>query len=279
MIEKRMNSVLEEPVSSAVMSRYSNIVWGAVFAGVVLAMVIELTLGLLGSGLGLSTINVAEGGNLKALSIGALFWWILSAMVAFYIGGMISGRLANIPRRTDGMIHGLVTWAVSTIIMLFLLTSTVGLVIAGSFSFLKGTGEMAAPIIGDAMNAALPEETRNDIQRIWDQRGTGEDITQPLMTSLIAMASSDSPDIRREEIVNLMTSNTNLSDNEARNFVRRWEMSMPEIKQKAQDAAQAASKATGKGALASFVMLALTGFMAALGGSVGSPHWSEQEII
>jgi hypothetical protein len=278
MIEKRMKSVIEEPVSSAILSRYSNIVWGAVFAGVVLAMVVELSLGLLGSGLGLSTINVAEGANLKALSVGALFWWIFSAMVAFYIGGMIAGRLANIPRRVDGMIHGLITWAVSTIIMLFLLTSTIGLVISGGFSFLKGSGEVAAPMVGNAVTAALPEETRNDIQRIWDQRGTGEDITQPLMTSLIGMASSDNPDMRREEIVNLMTSNTNLSDDEARNFVRRWEQSMPEIRQKAQDTAQAASKATGKGALASFVMLALTGFMAALGGSVGSPHWSEQEV-
>lgn len=141
--------------------------WGAIFGGTLIALVAQLLLSLLGLGIGLSTINpMSEGGNPAAgLGIGAAIWWVVASLVSLYLGGSVAGRLAGMPRRTDSMLHGLLTWGLVTLVTFYLITTSVGALISGATGIvgkglsLAGQGVAAvAPEVGDAVKNTLSEQ-------------------------------------------------------------------------------------------------------------------------
>jgi hypothetical protein len=106
--------------------------WGAILAGAVLALVIQLALSLLGLGIGLGTIDpLTEQNPMSGIGIGAGIWWVISMLVSLYLGASVASRLAGMPRPTDGMLHGLLTWSVVTLLTFYLLTTAVGRIIGG----------------------------------------------------------------------------------------------------------------------------------------------------
>ena len=107
---------------------HRRISWGALFGGVILVVAIELLLALLGAGIGLGTVNVNAGSTPDASSfgIGAGLWWVVSSCIALFAGGYAAAWLAGIEVRFDGILHGLVTWGIATIVTVYLLTSAIG---------------------------------------------------------------------------------------------------------------------------------------------------------
>src|SRR5262249_14835881 len=93
----------------------SRISWGAVFAGVVVALATQLLLNLLGMGVGAATLSPVEGDNPSAmsLSVGAGIWFALSSILAALAGGYAAGKLAGVPNEATGSWHGLTTWALA----------------------------------------------------------------------------------------------------------------------------------------------------------------------
>ena len=72
--------------------------WGAILAGVVAALVAQLLINLLGIGVGLSAVNVAntaDNPDASTFSIGAGIWWTLSGIIASFFGGVVAGRLCG----------------------------------------------------------------------------------------------------------------------------------------------------------------------------------------
>lgn len=63
--------------------------WGAVFAGVVIAVAVQLVLGILGAGIGLSMVDPVEGTTPGAagFGIGAGIYWLITTVVALGAGG------------------------------------------------------------------------------------------------------------------------------------------------------------------------------------------------
>jgi hypothetical protein len=114
--------------------------WGAIFAGAVVAIVLQVALGLLGTGVGFA---VAEPG--EALAIGAGIWWLVSGLLALFVGGFVAGHLAGVARNADGFIHGAVMWAVATLFSLWMLTTAVGAVAGGAAGILGQGAAAAAP--------------------------------------------------------------------------------------------------------------------------------------
>jgi hypothetical protein len=91
-------------------------VLGAVFAGVAVALVVQLILNQLGFGLGAATFDPAGGNNPSAstFSIGAGIWWTASGVFAALAGGYTAGRLAGQAKAPSGAWHGFRAWAVIT---------------------------------------------------------------------------------------------------------------------------------------------------------------------
>jgi hypothetical protein len=127
--------------------------WGAILAGAVLALVLQLALSLLGLGIGLGTIDpLTEQNPVAGIGIGAAIWWVVSMLVSLYLGATVASRLAGMPRPTDGMLHGLLTWSVVTLLTFYLLTTAVGRIIGG----VTGVAGRALSGVGSAVSAVAP---------------------------------------------------------------------------------------------------------------------------
>ena len=133
----------------------TRISWGAIFAGVVLSIAIQLVLGILGTGIGLSLVNPVEGTTPGAtgFGIGAGLYWIVTTVIALGAGGYAAARVAGVHDRFDGLVHGLVVWGVTLILTLYLLTSAVGGIIGGAF---RTVGAVASAA-GSGIGAAAPK--------------------------------------------------------------------------------------------------------------------------
>ena len=165
--------------------------WSAVFAGVLIAVVVQMLLTLLGLGIGLGTIDPVQEQNPTAgLGIGSAIWYIISSLLSLFIGGWIAGRLASAPRLFDGMIHGALTWSLVTLLTVYLLSTAVGKIIGGAGSLIGGIVSTAgsgiaaaAPQLGDAVQNQLQQNgiDLSDLRGEVDQllRDTGKPGLQP----------------------------------------------------------------------------------------------------
>ena len=118
----------------------NQISWGAVFAGVVVSLAVQLILNMLGVGVGASTIDPLAGENpsVKGFSIGAGLWWTVSGIIAAFAGGHVAGRLAGKPRESTTSWHGLVAWAMATLVVFYLLTTALGGLVGGAYRTVAG---------------------------------------------------------------------------------------------------------------------------------------------
>src|SRR6266853_6423425 len=160
----------------------SRISWGAVLAGVVVALVTQILLNLLGIGIGAATLDPTVGDNPSAMSfsIGAGIWFALSTILAALAGGYAAGRLAGVPRESTAGWHGLTAWALTTLVIFYLLGSTVGGILGGAYrgmtnalgnvsSAVGSTAETAAQIAGPSVSqmtdpfSSIEQSLRNAI--------------------------------------------------------------------------------------------------------------------
>lgn len=151
--EKVANSerIIREPRTAGFLKRIS---WGAVFAGVLISLVVQLILSLLGLGIGFGSIEpLREQNPFSGLGTGTLVWWVVSMLISLFVGGMTAGRLAGVPRSYDGVLHGLLSFSVFTLIFFYLLTTAVGGVISGVGSVVGQTISLA----GKGISSAAPQ--------------------------------------------------------------------------------------------------------------------------
>ena len=156
---------------------HRRISWGAVIAGAVIAVAVQILLAMLGTGIGASTVDPLPGGDVPsagAFSIGAGLWWGISSLIALYIGGWVAGRLSGTMLSVDGALHGALTWALSVLAIVYLVSSAAGSLLSGAAGVLSTAanvtataGAAAAPKIADAASAAMAKSgvSFDDIKR------------------------------------------------------------------------------------------------------------------
>jgi hypothetical protein len=136
--------------------------WGAVFAGATIALVMQMILNMVGIGVGLSTVDVVAGEapSPGSLSVGAGIWWVISGILAAAVGGYIAGRLSGKASQSTTAYHGLIAWAVSTLVVVYLLSSAASGLIGGALSAassaLGGAGKAVGGSIQTAVQTAAP---------------------------------------------------------------------------------------------------------------------------
>ncbi|GGE53951.1 hypothetical protein GCM10007276_33830 [Agaricicola taiwanensis] len=142
-----------EDIRTIMINRVS---WGAVFAGVALSLVTQLLLNMLGVGIGLATLDPATGDNPAAssFSIGAGLWFTVAGIIAALVGGYVAGRLSGKPKESTAGWHGLTTWALTTLVIFYLLTSTLGTVLGGTYRTMTDAFGAVASTAGSAAQTA-----------------------------------------------------------------------------------------------------------------------------
>lgn len=130
--------------------------WGAILAGVVIAVAVQLVLGILGAGIGLTMVDPVEGTTPGAagFGIGAGIYWLITTIVALGAGGYAAARVAGVHERFDALVHGLVVWGVTLILTIYLLTSAVGGIIGGAFRTVGAVAGAAGTTVGAAVPKA-----------------------------------------------------------------------------------------------------------------------------
>ena len=148
-----MSTILEKEVVSGLPPR-PPISWGAIFAGVVFVLAISWLLYLLGAALGLTVVGPAEVPEAgEKLGWSAAIWILFTSLIAFFLEGLFAARIAGIIDKTEGMLHGLAVWGLSTLLALLLGVAGVSTLLQTGQSLVKGgaaLGTMAAGAIGAA---------------------------------------------------------------------------------------------------------------------------------
>lgn len=138
--------------------------WGAIFAGVILALVIQLMLGLLGVGIGAATVDPrTEQSPLSGLGAGSAIWLVISTIIAMFIGGWTAGRLSGVVSQLSGVLHGAVVWGLATLVALYFLTSTAGGLISGAANLLGGVVSTGSQVA--AQSPGLSDEIREQLRQ------------------------------------------------------------------------------------------------------------------
>jgi hypothetical protein len=148
--------------------------WGAVLAGAAIVIAVHVSLSPLGFGIGMSTVAPAAGDTPQAPSIGiaAGVWWVISNLIALVIGGYVAARLSGMPTRGDGIIHGVLVWAVTLLITMYLLTTSIGSIVGGAFNVvgnvISGVGQSVAEAVPQAADAAgiSPEQIQEQAEEL-----------------------------------------------------------------------------------------------------------------
>lgn len=266
---------------------HRRISWGAIFGGVILVVVIQLLLSMLGAGIGLGTVNVNAGTTPDASSFGmsAGIWWLISSCIALFLGGYVAAWLAGIELRFDGMLHGLVTWGIATLLTVYLLSSAIGGIIGGGFSALGSVTSAAGSGISSAAKplaqaaGVSPDMVQNQAQAYLQPANpdpatmTPQDAQKDVATNLVTYAKGG-PDAAaaKERVITDMAAQMKIShDDAAKKFddaQAKLQQTKDQAVQTAKNAADESASAASKTSFAVFVDLLLGGILAAIGGSL-----------
>lgn len=225
--------------------------WGAVFAGFIVATMIQIVLSLLGVAVGFTTWDV--GDPARDLGMGLGIWMAISALIALFVGGLTTGRLAGVLSRGDGALHGIVMWGLAGLVNLWLLASGAGFILGGAFDMLSrtvaaGTGAVVSGVadaggaaLGDGIDLAAvqreieatleetgrptlsPDTIQADIEAI-QGRATEEGVSnEELAREIWSSIRSRAGEVDREAIIGIVTSRTDLTRPEAERLATRLE--------------------------------------------------------
>jgi hypothetical protein len=264
---------------------HRRISWAAIFGGVILVIVVQLLLSTLGAGIGLGTVNVNAGTTPGAgnLGMGAGIWWVISSCLALFCGSYVAAWLAGIEIRFDGVLHGLITWGIATLLTIYLLTSAIGGIIGGGFSALgsvtsaAGSGisdaakplAQAAGVSPDMQQAQAYLQPTNPDPATMSPQDAQKDVAKNLVT--YARGGGDAP-AAKERVISVMAAQMKIShDDAAKRFddaQAKLQQTKDQAVQTAKNAADASAAAASKASFAAFGVLLLGGIAAALGGSL-----------
>ena len=107
--------------------------WGAIWAGMFSFIAIWSVFGSLGLAIFASTATPSANHPVTGMAWGMGIWAIVLTIIAMYVGGRVTGELAGLTRRQDGILHGQIMFGLSCVAALILA------VLAGN-SLTGGTG-------------------------------------------------------------------------------------------------------------------------------------------
>lgn len=279
--------------------------WQAILSGAVVAIMVQFGLNLLGLAIGAGTIDPLYDQDPLQVEVAAatVIWMAASVLIALFAGGLVAGRMAGMLDHTDGALHGLVVWAVVSIISILLLNSAVGSIIGTASNLLSSgvdlAGQSLAAVAPEAAEALELQEIR--LQGIQEEArqilnleeaapattdGVEEDSTavtqeqsaiQRELNLVIArlLRQEEPVDIDRQAVVTMLVERGNMTQEEAQATVSDWEQNYRQFVTEAEttirEVGQGVADSIAVIAGVLFAILVLGAFAAGAGGLVGTP--------
>ncbi|MBP0616735.1 hypothetical protein [Jiella mangrovi] len=280
--------------ASAPAATLKRISWGGILAGAILALMIQFMLGLFGLGIGLSS---PMGGSAGVFSVAGL-WAVLVVLVGVFAGAFAAARFAGIPSRIDGVLHGVVTWAVTGLLALYLLTSGAAALVGGAFGVLgQSVDDMTRAAQALTSNASsLGQTLRPGSGRLFmpaPASNAGEaagqvssDTPAPAAPAapapsaadrdaayaqVVAGAAKDAEPEARAAAVDAIAETAGVARPEAERRFDTFAERYAKARSDMETSRDAAARDLGRASLAAFVAMVLGMLVGAVGGLLGTP--------
>jgi hypothetical protein len=252
--------------------------------------VVQLILNMLGVGIGAATLDPISGDNPSAarFSMVAAIWWTASGVIAAFAGGYAAGRLAGQPTESTAGWHGLTAWALTTLVVFYLLTSAVGSILGGAYTALTSTAGNVASTAGGAVRTAAQatapgiaqsSDPFSSIEQTLRSAAGGNDpaaLRDAAIAATRAALTGDEGQAQeaRERAAQAIAKAQNISIEQARTQTQQYEQqyrqTVEDAKQKAIEAADVSAKAVSRGALLGSIALLLGAIAGWFGGRAGA---------
>ncbi len=239
--------------------------WGAVLAGATAAAAVALILLMLGLGLGLSSVSPWSF-HASAIRNSAIAWLIAMQLIASGLGGYLAGRLRikwarvhNDEVHFRDTAHGLLAWAVATLVMVGLLAGGTRAILGEAANGAAATGQMASSSNYYADMILRSPQASTDT----DNTALRAEVNRIVM---VDMAAGSMPQEDQTYLGTIMAKRTGMTQAEAE---RRVNAIHAEALAKAKDTADEARKAAAHSALWMFIALLAGAFVASLMATLG----------
>ncbi len=203
--------------------------WGAILAGVVVALLMQLAFEILGVAIGVGVVEPGEDTLGPDFGTSVAVWLAGSALLSLFIGGLVTGKLSAATDAFDGALEAVVMMGLFTFVSLFVLTTSlsatlrgVSNVIGDGLSFIGANVEDVSTTVASAVE--LRDGTLDEI------RAEAEEILAPgaSLTSLRLAVDdyllNDEPgNDLRQATIEALTTQTELTEQEAVAQLDEWE--------------------------------------------------------
>jgi len=243
----------------------SSIRWSAVIAGVAVGISAQLLLTLLGIASGLSMTSVQEG---EVPGTGTVVWAGIALLLSGFTGAYVTGYLCGLKRRTDGTLYGIVSWAVTTLLIVMLATSAGGSLLSGVFS---GVGSTSNAIAQGGAASVLRALISNEI-------------ASPVSNESIRTLQQHLNSGQRDQAVQYLSNNLGIRTDKAAEMIDQALILSGSPEQASIQGKEAADRAIRNASVAAwlvFVAVVLSLALSLVGGALGTltakrAVWSEE---
>jgi hypothetical protein len=271
-------------------SSTSAVSWAAIIAGAFVAASATVLLVALGAGLGFASISPwpNSGASVTAFTAATAIWFIVTQWISSGAGGYITGRLRTrwVGTHTHEVFfrdtaHGLVTWAVATVIGALLL--------ATAASSITAVGLHAAATIGSGAAQGVANQASNGpIVSPYDVDTLFRAATTPDANSSAADARAETARILakglptgdvsaadRNYVSQLIAARSGISQSDAQKRLDEVIAQLLIAQTKAQQAADAAHKAAAAAAICTALSMLIGAFIACVAAALGGHERDE----
>lgn len=267
------------PGEGAVITWRSRLSWGAILAGLVVTLVTQLLLNLIGVAVGAESFARLFSGGASAASVstGAGIWFVISSILAALVGGYAAGRFSGGQNEANAGWHGLTTWALTVLLLTYLLSSAAGGIIGELGGAAKSTAQVVLPVLTQAT------EPFSSIEQQLRSATAGNDPAALRDAAIAAVRAAVTGNQQqeaeaRERAAQAIARAQNTAVEDARKQVQQYEQQYRQIvdhaRQEAKQAADIAAKAASRAALLGAISLILGGLAGWLGGRMAGGEQS-----
>lgn len=266
-------------------SATSAVSWGAILGGAFVIAAVSIMLLALGSGLSLSSVSPWSNSGVSATTFTVItaIWLIVVQWVSAGLGGYVTGRLRTkwTAVHTDEIFfrdtaHGLLAWAVASVIGIAFLASAASSVVSGGVhaAATAASGAISGVSQGAAQSAGSGGGVNGyEIDQLFrsDQPGSSNQDARTEATRIIAndTASGSFPDYDKAYLSRLVAARTGISQDDATQRVNKVIAAEQDAAQKARAAADQARKAAASTSFYTFFSMLIGAFIASAAAALG----------
>lgn len=160
--------------------------WGAIIGGTVIGLFSQLLLTLLGVAIGLTALDPGQRVG-EGFGAGSAIYLAIATIISVFVGAWAAGRFSGLVLKNDGILHGIATLALITLISLVALSIGLGTATNTALTYgieprdvYRQTGVAPTPTTeGETTGAAAPTGPRATQER------TDRNITAAAWTAFI----------------------------------------------------------------------------------------------